>query len=170
MISAHLKSVKHKKFSITLHNSSCSFKKFIQLNRDCHWLIRSHVALTESNCISFVIQFSNCSQLKMQQHVFNIVTWEKAGKTDCQLLSWMNTITKKMEPQAKSNDFWRYPSSPDVSFNFVLSVSGFFGNNNSYKNWEKVASSLPNCMTSCHLWRHSNLNVTIVTNFGQTWQ
>ena len=46
-----------------------------------------------------------------------------------------------MEPQAKSNDSWRYPSSTDVSFNFVLSVSGVFGNNNSNKNWEKVDSS-----------------------------
>ena len=46
-----------------------------------------------------------------------------------------------MEPQAKSNDSRRYPSSTDVSFNFVLSVSGFFGNNNSNKNWEKVDSS-----------------------------
>ena len=42
-----------------------------------------------------------------------------------------------MEPQAKSNDFWRYPSSADVSFNFVLSESGFCGNNNATKTEKK---------------------------------
>lgn len=41
-----------------------------------------------------------------------------------------------MEPQAKINVFWRYPSRPDVSLNFVFSVSEVFDNNN--KNCEKT--------------------------------
>ena len=67
----------------------------------------------------------------MQQHVFNIVSARRQEKpTACFYFR-----------QAKSNDFWRYPSSPDVSFNFVLSESGFFGNNNSNKTEKK--STLP---------------------------
>ena len=42
-----------------------------------------------------------------------------------------------MEPQAKSNVFWTYPSSPDVSLNFVFSVSGFVDNNNKNKKLRK---------------------------------
>ena len=45
----------------------------VALDLNCHWLILSHVALTKFNSILFVIQFSNWTQLKIQQHVFNIV-------------------------------------------------------------------------------------------------
>ena len=45
----------------------------VALDLHCHWLILSHVALTKFNSILFVMQFSNWTQLKIQQHVFNIV-------------------------------------------------------------------------------------------------
>ena len=69
----------------------------VALDFNCHWLILSHVALTKFNSILFVIQFSNWTQLKIQQHVFNIVERgvREGGKNRLPIFSFVNEHNKK---------------------------------------------------------------------------
>ena len=69
----------------------------VALDFNCHWLILSHVALTKFNSILFVIQFSNWTQLKIQQHVFNIVERgvREGGKNRLPIFPFVNEHNKK---------------------------------------------------------------------------
>ena len=77
---------------ITQHNWC-----WVALDLNCHWLILSHVALTKFNSILCVIQFSNWTQLKIQQQVFNIVERgvREGGKNRLPIFPFVNEHNKK---------------------------------------------------------------------------
>ena len=75
---------------------------FTQLNRDCHWLILGHVALTKLKCIPIVIHFAFTAMYPARAGI-HYSTWSKhvgkwrdrRGEKHCQLsFSWMNTATQ----------------------------------------------------------------------------
>ena len=53
------------------------FLTFTQLNRDCHWLILGHVALTKIKCIPIVIYQAMYPARATLQHV--IKAWWKVA-------------------------------------------------------------------------------------------
>ena len=143
----------------------------VALDLHCHWLTLSHVALTKFNSILFVMQFSNWTQLKIQQHVFNIVERgvREGGKNRLPIFPFVNEHNKKKKEK-------KVPSILKERFLKISLESWRFHQlrlecvKQQQQKLRKNRFFLSKSMTSYHLWCHSDLNVAIATTFDQTWQ